>query len=187
MKEFSSEAAVVADKPILLYDDECGVCRSMARWVRKSARGESGKASIIVRPIGQDPEALRLLNPDLGIGDAYATSHLVMPDGSMKLGGEAVAEVLRSCPGTRRIARSFAIRTFGFRPFQLMLDMAYAILSDVRPILGCESCGAPRLWMRPIAWMVKAAKNLLGDDRRPSPSPHFSSLAPSRRRPNPSA
>lgn len=175
------------NRPILLYDDECAVCRSIARWVRKSARGESGEASIIVRPIGQDPDALRLLNPDLGIWDAYATIHLVMPDGSMKLGGEAVAEVLRNCRGTRWIARSFAISAFGFRPFQLILDMAYVILSDVRPILGCESCGTPRLWIRPIAWMVKRAKTLFSHGRHPSPTPHFSSLAPSRPRPNQSA
>lgn len=42
--------------------------------------------------------ALRSPNPDPDIWDAYATIHLLMPDGSMKLGGKAVAEVLRICP-----------------------------------------------------------------------------------------
>jgi hypothetical protein len=51
-----------------------------------------------------------------------------MPDGSMKLGGEAVAEVLRSLPNTKWFAWSFAISIFGFRPFQIILNMAYAIL-----------------------------------------------------------
>jgi predicted DCC family thiol-disulfide oxidoreductase YuxK len=128
-------------KPILLFNDECAVCRRIARWVKKSGHSKSGEASIIVQPIGDDPEALRLLDPDLDIWDAYATIHLLIPDGSMKLGGEAVAEVLRSLPNTKWFAWSFSISTFGFRPFQVILNMAYAILADVRPLFGCESCG----------------------------------------------
>ena len=97
----------------------------------------------MVRPIGQDPEELRALNPDLNIWDAYATIHLLMPDGSMKLGGEAVAEVLRNLPSTRWFSWTFGINVFGTRPFQAMLNVAYAILADVRPVFGCESCGTP--------------------------------------------
>ena len=87
--------------PVLLFNDECGVCRSIAGWVKKQVQAGSGTTSIMVRPIGQDPEELRALNQDLNIWDAYATIHLLMPDGSMKLAGEAVAEVLRNLPSTR--------------------------------------------------------------------------------------
>ena len=93
-------------KPILLFDDECAVCRHIARWVQKLARTKSGETSIIERPIGNDPELLRSLNPDLDIWDAYATIHVLMPDGSMKLGGEAVAEVLRNLPGYQMVYRN---------------------------------------------------------------------------------
>lgn len=96
--------------PTLLFDNECGVCRRIAGWVTKSAQLKSGEVSLIVRPIGDDPEALRVLNPALDIWEAYATIHVVMPDGSMKRGGEAVAEVLRELPNTSWLARSFAIR-----------------------------------------------------------------------------
>jgi hypothetical protein len=48
--------------------------------------------------IGDDPDAPLALHPGLDIRDAYETIHLLLPDGSMKLGGEAVAEALRSCP-----------------------------------------------------------------------------------------
>jgi hypothetical protein len=48
-----------------------------------------------------------LLHPDLDIWDAYETIHVMMPDGSMKLGGEAVAEVLRNLPNTKWFAASF--------------------------------------------------------------------------------
>jgi predicted DCC family thiol-disulfide oxidoreductase YuxK len=162
-------------RPILLYNDECGVCRRIARWVGRSARSESGEASIVEQPIGDDPEALRLISPDLDIWDAYATIHLVMPDGSMKLGGEAVAEVLRSLENTRWFAGIFAVSLFGFRPFQLMLNMAYAILASIRPLLGCESCGTPSVWMRPLVWTIKRARTMFGGRSHPSAPPHFTS------------
>ena len=60
--------------PILLFNDECGVCRSIADWVKKQVQTESGAPSIVVRPIGQDPEELHALNQDLNIWDgAYET------------------------------------------------------------------------------------------------------------------
>ena len=51
-------------EPILLFNDECAVCRHIGHWVQRSAQGKSGETSIIVQPIGDDPERLRSLNPD---------------------------------------------------------------------------------------------------------------------------
>ena len=164
-------------KPILLFDNECGVCRRIATWVNKSAQLKSGEASLIVHPIGDDPEALRVLNPGLDIWEAYATIHVVMPDGSMKRGGEAVAEVLRRLPPTTWLARSFAMSVFGFRPFQAVLNMGYFILADVRPLFGCESCGTPSLWVRSIRWLIKLPKLVFGRHPKPSGIPHFTALA----------
>jgi predicted DCC family thiol-disulfide oxidoreductase YuxK len=170
--------------PILLFNDECAVCRRIGHWVQRSAQSRSSKTSLIVQPIGDDPDALLALHPDLDIWDAYETIHLLMPDGSMKLGGEAVAEVLRSLPNTKWFAGSFAVRMFGFQPFQMILNMGYAILADVRPLFGCESCGTPS-WLRPIGWITKWAKGIFGENRRPSPTPHFTSLAARGARPLP--
>jgi predicted DCC family thiol-disulfide oxidoreductase YuxK len=142
-------------KPILLFNDECAVCRAIAHWVQKSAERQAGGSSIIVRPIGDDPLILRTLNPELDIWDAYANIHLLMPDGSMKTNGEAVAETLRSLPDTRWLARSFNVRLFGWRPFQMMLNAAYTVLADMRPLLGCESCGIPPPWLRPFHWIAQ--------------------------------
>jgi predicted DCC family thiol-disulfide oxidoreductase YuxK len=160
--------------PILLFNDECGVCRRIASWVKKQAQAISGTKSIVVRPIGQDPEELQALNQGLNIWDAYATIHLLMPNGSMKLGGEAVAEVLRRLPSTRWFTGTFAISIFGVRPFQAILNLAYTILADVRPVFGCESCGTPSPWVRPIKWIVKSLASLFGKSHHPSP--HFTSL-----------
>jgi predicted DCC family thiol-disulfide oxidoreductase YuxK len=171
--------------PIVLFNDECSVCRRIGLWVQRSAGSRPGEACIIGRPIGDDPEALRSLNPDLDIWDAYATIHVLMPDGSMKVGGEAVAEVLRDLPNTRWFAWAFAIGVSGFRPFQVILNVAYVILSDLRPLFGCESCGTPSRWVRPIRWVVKWAKARSDASGHPSPSPHFTSLSGKQRRPLP--
>jgi predicted DCC family thiol-disulfide oxidoreductase YuxK len=136
--------------PVLLFDDECAVCRQIASWVKSSAQTKLGETTLSVQPIGEDPQVLERLSPGLSIWSAYATIHVVMPDGQLKLGGEAVAEVFRNLPKTRALARSFSLNIFGFRPFQKIVDICYVILADVRPIFGCESCGAPKFWVKPI-------------------------------------
>jgi predicted DCC family thiol-disulfide oxidoreductase YuxK len=143
------------NKPILLFNDECSVCRHIAGWVQRSAQTKTGEVSIIALPIGDDPQRLRALNPGLDIWDAYATVHVLMPDASMKTGGEAVAEVLRNLPNTHWFAWIFAVSVFGFRPFQALLNLAYVVLADMRPTLGCESCGEPSPLLRPLHWIVK--------------------------------
>jgi predicted DCC family thiol-disulfide oxidoreductase YuxK len=173
-------------KPILLFNDECAVCRRIGHWVQRSAQSSSGETSLIAQPIGDDPDALLTLHPDLDIWDAYETIHLLMPDGSMKLGGEAVAEVLRTLPKTKWFAGCFAIGIFGFQPFRMVLNLCYVILADVRPLFGCESCGTPS-WLRPIAWITKWAKGVFGEKRRASPTPHFTSLAARGTRPLPTS
>jgi hypothetical protein len=145
------------------------------------AQTKSGDATIIERPIGNDPELLLSLDPDLDIWDAYATIHVVMPDGSMKLGGEAVAEVLRSLPATKWFTGAVATSVLGFRPFQAILNFAYAILADIRPLFGCESCGTPRFWVRRIHRMIKWTMAILGDRSKLTPTPHFTALSATRR------
>jgi len=159
-------------KPILLFNDECAVCRHIGHWVQRSAQSKTGDTSILVQPIGDDPVSLRSLNPDLDIWDAYETIHVLMPDGSMRLGGEAVAEVLRDLSNTKWFAWSFATSIFGFRPFQVILNVAYAVLVDVRPLFGCESCGKPRM-LRSIERVTGWAKNRFGGKSSSEPTFQF--------------
>ena len=140
--------------PILLFSDECTICKRIGHWVQSSSAKGRGTESLIAQPIGNDPKVLRALNPDLDIWDAYANIHVLMPDGTMKLGGEAVAEVLRDLPNTMWFAWTFRLGIFGFRPFQVLLDLGYAILSDARPLLGCSGCGVPARWVQPILLLV---------------------------------
>lgn len=168
-----------------MYNDECAVCRHVARWVRLAAETQSREMSFIEQPIGDDPEAVRALNPDLDIWAAYSTVHLLMPDGSMKLGGEAVAEILRRLPATRWLARSLSWSAFGRRPFQMLLNLSYAILADVRPLFGCESCGTPSAWLRPFVWLVANIGAIGGRQRKGDATMHFSARLPPA--PSPSA
>ena len=161
--------------PILLFDDECSVCRRIASWVRRSATSGNRPSTLTVRPIGNDPVALRSLSPGLDIWKAYETIHLLMPDGTMRVGGEAIAETLRRLPSSEWLARCFSWRIFGYRPFQRILDIAYLVLADVRPLLGCESCGSSSKW-------VKLVSSFFGLFRRKSKqaaseSPHFNRTA----------
>ncbi len=150
--------AQASAEPILLYNGECAVCRAIAGWVKRSAAREPRAVRLVEQPIGDDPDALLRLNPKLNIWDAYETIHMLMPDGSMKTGGEAVAEVLRRLPNTRWFSGLFALDIFGLRPFQVALNAGYLVLADLRPLLGCESCGIPPPWVRPIAWAIKAGQ-----------------------------
>jgi predicted DCC family thiol-disulfide oxidoreductase YuxK len=160
--------------PILLYNDECGVCRLIARWVRKAAAVPGGASRIDVRPIGEDPQAMLALHPALSIWDAYDTIHLLLPGGSMLVGGEAVAELLRRLPATRWFAWCFALGVFDWRPFQQLLNLGYAILSDVRPLFGCESCGTPRGWIKPFVWLSQKVRGLFrASAATPASGGHF--------------
>ncbi len=163
--------------PMLLFDGECGVCRRIGHWVQQSAHRGSSE-TLFARPIGDDPDELLSLNPNLDIWDAYANIHVLMPDGSMKVGGEAVAEVLRDLPSTRWFAWSFGVNFLGIRPFQWGLNLGYLILSDIRPLFGCESCGAPSSWVKPIRWIVKHYKSVFGGTRGSNARPHFTSNPP---------
>ncbi len=179
MRELDGTVPLSPATSVLLFDDECGVCRHIARWVRKSAQTAAGDVTLVVRPIGEDPEALKLLNPRLDIWQAYATIHLLMPDGTMKVGGEAVAAVFGKLPNTRWFAGLFALSLFGLRPFQALLDLGYATLAAVRPLFGCKSCGPVGGFLRPIAWLVKRRHSWRGGLPHPSGAnkPHFTPRA----------
>jgi predicted DCC family thiol-disulfide oxidoreductase YuxK len=157
------------DRAILLYNSDCSVCRKLSSWViANDAKSAGGGDLIDERPIGHDPAALTAIHPDLDIWQAYETIHLVMPDGTIKKGGEAVAEVLRRLPDTGWATGLLDISIAGWRPFQAALNLAYTILDRIRPALGCESCGTPApWWAKPIEWAVKAWKAVTGKSPAP--------------------
>jgi hypothetical protein len=95
-----------------------------------------------------------------------------MPDGSMKVGGAAVAEVLRDLPNCRWFAWPFSVKVLGVRPFQAILNVGYVVLSDLRPLLGCESCGMPNYWVKHVAALAAWVMGTSAASHHPTLSPH---------------
>jgi predicted DCC family thiol-disulfide oxidoreductase YuxK len=151
--------------PTLLYNDECAVCRHVAAWVRAPARGAS---ALVVMPIGDDPDALARLHPGLDIWDAYEVVHLLMPD--------AVLGVLNLLPNMHWLTRMLDLHVAGFRPGALLVDAGYTVLADVRPLLGCESCGSSNALVqsahRTLQWLARRRSS---PGRATPPAPFASS------------
>lgn len=150
------------DRPVLLFNDQCQVCRIISSWVKR--QDASGRDLIDERPIGDDPDALAAIHPELDIWAAYERIHVVMPNGELKTGGAAIAEVLKRLPATGWFAGVFELELFGKKPLLAGLELAYQILDKARPALGCESCGGGVVpwWAKPIEWGVKAYKAVRG-------------------------
>ena len=83
----------IAQRPVVLYDDDCGFCKRLrSKFLAWDRRG-------LLRPIAlQDPEADRLLG-EMDDERKMASWHLVTPDGEVRSGGAAVAPLLRLLPG----------------------------------------------------------------------------------------
>jgi predicted DCC family thiol-disulfide oxidoreductase YuxK len=85
-------------RPIVLYDADCGFCRwSLAKLLAWDRRGR-------LRPVAIDsPEGERLL-ADLDPEQRQASWHLVDAAGRRRSAGAAAPPLLRELPGGRRLA-----------------------------------------------------------------------------------
>lgn len=86
------------DRPIVLYDAECGFCRwSLAKLLACDRRGR-------LRPVAiESPEGERLL-AELSEDERQASWHFVEATGRRSSAGAAAAPLLRELPGGRRLA-----------------------------------------------------------------------------------
>src|SRR5262245_23306033 len=120
-------------KPVILYDADCGFCRwSLAKllaWDRRQ----------VLRPVALQlrADSDRLLG---GMDEQMrmASWHLVLPDGSVRSGGEALAPLLRLLPGGRPLARLVD-------RIEPLVDAAYRFVADHRSVFGrLVTAGAKR-------------------------------------------
>ena len=87
-------------EPVIFYDADCGFCRwSLAKllaWDRRHA----------LRPVALQSraEADRML-AGMDEQTRMASWHLVLPDGTVRSGGDALAPLLRLLPGGAPLAR----------------------------------------------------------------------------------
>jgi len=112
-----------ADRPALFYDGECGFCRDavavLSRWDRE------GRIELI--PF---QDAGRVAKFGLPLPALAAAMHLVLPDGRVVAGADAVPELGRLLPGKRWLTWLFAVP--GVRP---IARRAYAWIAARRRCL----------------------------------------------------
>lgn len=86
------------EKPVLIYDGECPVCIRAVDWIRARS----------------DPDAFEFLSchadelakrfPRIEKSACLQAMHLILPDGSVLIGEQAMPEILRRLRGYRRLA-----------------------------------------------------------------------------------
>jgi len=92
----------LTETPTLIYDGECGICRAavqrLRRWDREQRlRFVPFQDGAVVARFGVSLPALA------------AAMHLVLPDGRVFAGADAVPELLRLFPGKRWMAPLFRV------------------------------------------------------------------------------
>ena len=89
---------------VLIYDGECAMCRASALWLMRLAL--SGGALEIL-PCRSEPRRARF--PQVSDAACTTAMQLVLPDGRVLGGADAVPELLRLLPGKRWLAAWFQI------------------------------------------------------------------------------
>lgn len=88
--------------PTLIYDGECGVCRNAVTLLRRWDREH------VLRVIPfQDGAAVARFG--IALPALAAAMHLILPNGAVYAGADAIPELLKLFPGKRRLAVVFRI------------------------------------------------------------------------------
>jgi len=90
------------ERPTLIYDGECGFCRSSVDLARSWDR----EHRLDTVPF-QDQERVAAFG--IPLPALAAAMHLVLPDGRVFAGADAVPEILRLLPGKRWLAPLFRL------------------------------------------------------------------------------
>jgi predicted DCC family thiol-disulfide oxidoreductase YuxK len=101
------------EKPVLIHDGECPVCRGAVEWIRARSGPEDFEF------LSCHSEDLSLRFPHIGKSACLAAMHLVLPDGKVLAGEQAAPEILLRLrrwrwaaalfrlPGARILSRAF--------------------------------------------------------------------------------
>jgi predicted DCC family thiol-disulfide oxidoreductase YuxK len=116
-------------RPVLLYDGDCGFCRT---WIRRLERWD------VHQRIQCLPSNERSAIPDLPPLSDEALNramHLITPDGRVFAGGVAVPEMLPFLRGGRWLRPIFAMPGI-----QAVTNRVYAWVAEHRHDFGSGSC-----------------------------------------------
>jgi predicted DCC family thiol-disulfide oxidoreductase YuxK len=115
----------------LIYDADCPMCRASALWLMRRALSRGALEILPCRS-----EARRARYPAITEDVCLTAMQLVLPDGRVLAGGDAVPEILRRVRGWGWLASVFALP--GVRPVARRL---YAWIARNRMRISCALPG----------------------------------------------
>jgi predicted DCC family thiol-disulfide oxidoreductase YuxK len=113
---------------VLIYDGECSMCRASALWVMRLAMASH---ALEILPCRSEPRRARF--PQVAEQACLTAMQLVLPDGRVLAGADAVPELLRRIRGLAWLAGLFALP--GVRP---LARGFYAWVARTRFRLSCR-------------------------------------------------
>lgn len=114
-------------RAVLIYDADCGMCRTSALWLMRRALS-SGALEIL--PCRSQVRVARF--PQISEEACLTAMQLVLPDGRVLSGADAVPELLKRIRGWGWLASVFALP--GVRPLSRRI---YAWMARNRMKLSC--------------------------------------------------
>jgi predicted DCC family thiol-disulfide oxidoreductase YuxK len=118
---------------VLIYDGDCAMCRASALWLMRRALG-GGARDVEILPCRSADRRARF--PQVDEAACLAAMQLVLPDGRVLSGADAVPELLRRIPRWRWLARLFELP--GMAP---LARRVYAWVARNRMRLSCRLPG----------------------------------------------
>jgi predicted DCC family thiol-disulfide oxidoreductase YuxK len=119
------------DVATLIYDGECAMCRGSALWLMRRALS-AGRLEILPCRAGERRERF----PQVAEAECMTAMQLVLPDGRVLSGADAVPELLRRIRGWGWVAAVFALP--GIRP---LARRVYAWIARNRMKISCALPG----------------------------------------------
>jgi predicted DCC family thiol-disulfide oxidoreductase YuxK len=115
------------ERAVLIYDGDCAMCRAAALWLMRRAR-VSDQLEILPCRSG----VRRARHPEISEEACLRAMQLVLPDGRVLAGADAVPELLCRLRGWRWVAS-----IFGLPPVLPVTRRLYAWVARHRMRLGC--------------------------------------------------
>jgi predicted DCC family thiol-disulfide oxidoreductase YuxK len=119
------------ERAVLIYDGDCGMCRTSALWLMRRAR-----VSDLLEILPCRSALRRARYPEIGDEVCLQAMQLVLPDGRVLAGADAVPELLRRLRGWRWVAS-----ILGLPPVRPVTRWLYAWVAANRLKLSCSLKG----------------------------------------------
>jgi predicted DCC family thiol-disulfide oxidoreductase YuxK len=115
------------ERAVLIYDGDCAMCRASALWLMRRALS---RGQLEILPCRSGPRRARY--PEITDAACMTAMQLVLPDGRVLSGADAVPELLRRVRGWGWVATVFALP--GVRPVARRI---YAWIARNRMRISC--------------------------------------------------